>query len=177
MKDALWQNARGRLAPHKNSLHRRRNDNGNTSTEWCNGSFLLRMTMVMGSLLLNPDKVVKSFALPVSMPTCFATSGDLLIACCRTNAYDLTASKTLPMVTENTCKKDSTWWLTRRLTTLRPRMDKSSRPSPGGAGKRKDNKRSQTGTMNKNGNNKKKDDNDTEWAITKLLIPDRLRQP
>ena len=80
------------------------------------------------------------------------------------------------MVTEN--KKDSTWWLTRRLTTLRPRMDKSSRPSPGGAGKRKDNKRSQTETNRKNeNNNKKKGDDDTEWAITKLLIPDRLRQP
>lgn len=172
MKDALLrQSAQRRHERRKNTRRRGQqveddtvaNMRLGTASLFTNGS-LLRMVMVMGSLLLNPGKVVKSLALPVStMPT--STGGGLWIESCRTNNdNDITSLTSLPMVIEN--NKDSTWWLTRRLTTLRPRMDKSTYPAT--------TKPSQRGT-NKN-NNKKKDDDDTEWALTKFLIPNRLRR-
>jgi hypothetical protein len=175
MKDALLrQNARRRHERRKETRRRGQlvepvehdtvaNTRLGTASLFTNGS-LLRMVMVIGSLLLNPGKVVKSLALPVStMPT--STRGGLWIASCRTNNdNDITSRASLPMVIEN--NKDSTWWLTRRLTTLRPRMDKSTYPAT--------TKPSQRGT--KKNNNKKKDDDDTEWALTKFLIPNRLRR-
>jgi hypothetical protein len=172
MKDALLrQNARRRHERRKNTRRRGQqveddtvaNMRLGTASLFTNGS-LLRMVMVMGSLLLNPGKVVKSLALPVStMPT--STGGGLWIDSCRTNNdNDITSLTSLPMVIGN--NKDSTWWLTRRLTTLRPRMDKSTYPSTTKPSQR---------VTNKN-NNKKKDDDDTEWALTKFLIPNWLRR-
>lgn len=130
--------------------------------------------MVAANLLLNPGKelVVNlagrkyMWALPVMSP-----SKGLLG--CHSVHNIMSVSVPLSDVAENN-NDSKMWWLTRRLTSSRPHADKSRKHASRSTGRNKEPRSSKE--QDKRNNHKKDVEDETEWAITRALIPNKFRK-
>jgi hypothetical protein len=138
---------------------------------------VLRLTLVVTSLLLNPTNNMRSLQLVggrkymwIPMVPSSTRRVGMLTSRVKSSEIASAVSVRVPASNknrhgyENNDDDGSTWWLTHRLFLSGSHQSPTTHQSP-------------TRKWNSHTSNKKQDSNQTEWALTRALIPRRFQHP